>query len=441
MNRGCILTVMVVPTIFRFLPLTGAALALLLVGCPSGLQGDDDSASEAMRCSASWTSVPADGRFVFVDEVAEAGGDGSLEAPVQTLTEGLELARSTQAGYVLVYDGLYPATSAQPTFALGPGDDDLVIVGCGADTVVQGGDPQLPVFEIAGDVGGVELRNLAVDGGRRAVVIRDGAGSGAPIGLDGVTVQDSRRLAISIADVGTRAILRDVTVQGVDADGDGSLGYGVHVADAAVVTMESVTIDDATRVGLVIDGTGFGISDLVVTNTRPWADTLGRGVHLQNNANGAWSGGLVADNADAGVFLFRPGPVELADLVLRDTALSDVEGAPGVQSGAGMVATSNLFVDPGNPVEPRPLELSGCTFSDNARLGALVEGLGTEVTADGNVFTGNFIPDEETFPVADTLYFQRGATVEVTSGDLAEELPEELEQTILREELPLDAPD
>ncbi len=416
-------------------------LCAVLAACPMGSQDDDDSSADPLRCGDSWSSVPVDGRFVFVDELADPGGDGTMEAPLQSLTEGLALARTNQAGYVLVYDGSYAASAAQPTFSLGPGDDDLVIVGCGPETVVRGGDPQLPVFEIAGDVGGVELRNLAIADGRRAVVIRDGAGSAAPIGLDGVEVRDSRRLAISVDDVGTRAILRDVTVGVVDADDDGALGYGIHVADAAVVTMQTVTVDEATRAGVVIDGTGFGINGLTVTNTRAPAGLLGRGVQLQNNANGAWSGGGAEGNADAGVFLYRTGPVELSGLVLSDTALSDVEGAPGVQSGAGLVATSDLFVDPGNPVEARPLDLTGCTFSDNGRLGALVEGLGTEVTADGNVFEGNFIPDEETFPVADTLYFQRGATVEVTAGDPAEELPEELEQTVYRQELPLDTPD
>ena len=433
---------MVVRTLLRYILLVVCATGVLLSsGCSLGGQDDDDAGPDALRCGDQWSDVPADGSFVFVDALAEPGGDGSMEAPVGTLGEGLALARASQAGYVLIYDGSYPASDQQPTFTLGPGDDDLVIVGCGVDTEIESGSPLVPVFEIAGDVGGVQIRNLSVEGGRRAVLIRDGAGADAPITLDRVTVRDSRRLGVSVADVGTRAILREVTVQTVEADADGSLGYGVHLADAAAVILQQVSIVEATRAGLVIDGTGFGISGLRVRDTRPRDGFLGRGVHLQNNANGIWSGGLVEGNADAGVFLFRPGPVEIADVEITTTALSDIEGEPGATSGAGLVATSNLFVDPGNPVEPRPLALTGCTFADNARLGALVEGLGTEVTADGNGFVDNFIPDEETFPVADTLYFQRGATVDVVSGDPAEELPEELEQPLLRQELPLDGPD
>ena len=192
---------------------------------------------------------------------------------------------------------------------------------------------------------------------------------------------------------------------------------------------------------MFIDGSGFGIAGLVVQDTRPRDGLLGRGVHLQNNANGTWTSGRIEGNADAGVFLFRTGGVELEDVEITTTALSDVEGEPGAVSGAGLVATSNLFVDPGNPVEPRPLALRDCSFTGNARLGALVEGLGTEVTADGNEFVDNFIPDEETFPVTDTIYAQRGATVDVTAGDDAEQLPEELEQALFRAELPLDTPD
>ena len=432
---------MVVRTLQVLLLVVCAMGLLLSSGCSMVGEGDDDSDADALRCGDQWSTVPADGSFVFVDALADPDGDGSLEAPVRTLGEGLALARASQAGYVLVYDGAYPAASQQPTFTLGPGDNDLAIVGCGSDTVVTGGDPQRPVFEIAGDVGGVAIQNLAVEGGRRAIVIRDGAGATGPIGLQGVVVRDSRRLAISVADVGTRAILRDVFVDEVEADADGSLGYGIHVADAAVVNLETVTINLATRAGLVIDGTGFGINGLTVMLTRPVDGFLGRGVHLQNNANGTWTTGVVQGNFDAGVFLFRTGGVQLEGVEVSDTFLADVEGEPGVQAGAGLVATSNLFVDPGDPIEPRQLGLQGCTFADNARLGVLVEGLGTEVTADANEFTDNFIPDEETFPVTDTIYAQRGATVDVTTGDPAEQLSEELEQTLFREELPLDTVD
>jgi hypothetical protein len=423
----------------RWTPLVALLAAALLAGCNLSMGDDDDSSLLTHPCADEWL-IPPDANVIVAAADADAGGAGTLNDPAAGLTEALELARQRDAGYVVLNDGVYEAPGDEVAYRLTAGDDDLVIVGCSVDTVLQAvdvGGQRQSVFEIAGDVGGLELRNLTVQGGRRAVRVRDGAGSSLPIRLNNIRVTESQRLGISIHDVGTRAILTGVTVDDVVPDSDGALGYGISVVDAAGVSIAGGVVNEATRAGVLIDGTQVQIVSLMVMVTRQQDGFLGHGLHLQNNATGSLDGLTVVLNSGAGVFLYRTGGVSVVDSTIGPTGLSDIEGTPGAVSGAGLIATSNTFV--GDPGEARPITLTGNLFEGNTRLGALIEGLGIEGTLDANVFTDNFIPDEETFPVADALYFQRGATATVVSGEPAVELTAELEQELPRQELPVDS--
>ena len=74
----------------------------------------------------------------------------------------------------------------------------------------------------------------------------------------------------------------------------------------------------------------------------------------------------------------------------------------------------------------------------NQRLGAIVEGYGLVAQSASNEFVDNILPDEDTFPLDDSLYVQLGAEVESEAPDFTA-VPDGLEQVFFRDPLPLDS--
>jgi len=417
----------------RAIPLLCAAA--LLTGCPTGLTiGDDDDSALAPfeECTFTW-GVPTDAQAVIVDPLAGPGGDGSAQAPANSLQVGLDLARAGDISYVVLTEGEFGGAP----FVLGAADEGLQISGCGSGSVIKASGTL--GFDVADGVSGVTLRGLVVEDARVGVRIRDGAGADTPIRLFQVDIVDSVRLGVEVIDAGTRADLATVNVTNVSVDPAGdALGYGILGWGADLVRLTTVDIGGATRAGVCLSATTFEVLGLSVSSTEPFDGELGRGIQIQDGATGTLGFAAAALNSDAGLFLFQTGAVSVSESAFTATSAATVPDAPdGTISGAGIVASTGILVEPGDPPDPMVLVFDTNTVSDNARLGLLFEGFGIQASLDTTTLSNNFLPDEGTFPIEDAPFFQLGAEVDVVAGDPAVELLDDAIQTIYRVPLPV----
>lgn len=402
----------------------------LLVGCPSGLNLGDDDSADLEPCAFAW-GVPAGIQAVVVDPDADPGGNGSLQAPADSLQAGLDLARSNGLAWIVLTEGDFGGAP----FTLGAEDAGLQIVGCGDGTVIKAAGTL--GFDVLGGVSGVSLRELTIEDARVAVRVRDGAGSDTPIRLGNVAILDAVRLGIEIVDAGTRAELDGVNIDGVAADPAGDvLGYGILGSSADLVRIDGGSVVGATRAGVCLSASTFAVEGLMVSDTAPFDGSLGRGFQIQDGATGTLQSVGVFGSSDAGLFVLASGDVAVTGSTFADTQAVDVPDAPaGTTSGAGIVATSGVLVEPGDTPEPMNVTITGTTVGDNSRLGLLLEGWGTAATLTDVTLSNNFLPDEGTFPISDAPFFQLGAEVEVISGEAAVELTDDNVQTVYREAL------
>lgn len=381
-------------------------------------------------CAEAWGDL-ADSRVIYVDAEAEEGGDGSIEAPfvwldrhelitqdeqlVDPVDSGLEEARRTGARSIAVAPGDYPVALNLSNDDEQRSDSGLEIAGCGREHTTLSGiteesepgarDEVLqPVIRVAGSsTADVLVRDLTVSGGRRGVVVRDGAGFTGAIRIERVDVINSVRIGAVIDNGGTVAELRDVTVQGVDPD-EGEFGWGLSVQagvffpeDAPLpVLLDGVDVSGAQGIGVLVDGSWIELQEVSVTDTSPIGDQLGRGLQLQNRSWGGLSDVNVSGSADAAIYLHMPGR-------LVDSALSPIQIAGGsfgstdwadVNDGAGGTAADGLSASQGQagyPATDFGVVIDDASFANNPRTHVLAEGVAVEVGpntifSDGTVF-------------------------------------------------------
>lgn len=393
--------------------LVPASLALLaaavLAGC---VPPDDDDATDAGPCAETWGPAPAAGR-IHVDAAAAEGGTGSASAPFATLDLGLAEARATGIRQIVMAPGDYPGSWALSNDNEARLDSGIEIAGCGREETLlfgiieeeQVGDEMVyrlqPVLDIWGDTtAGIVVRDLGVTGGRRGIIVRQGAGATGPITIQRVDVLDSLRMGIVIDGATTAAHLLDVRVDGVEPE-DGEFGWGIAVQTAMwmggefleATVLQGVGVEGAQGLGILADGAWVEISDTTVAGVASVDGLLGRGVQLQRWTQGTLAGVTATGNHDAALFLEAPGridatgvvePITVTDCVLTGTLAADVPDSPGETSGDGLVATQWYAVEAVAASEFLVV-IDGSTLAPNERAEALAEAVTMEVGTD-NVF-------------------------------------------------------
>jgi hypothetical protein len=361
-----------------------------------------------------------------VDAAADAGGDGSLEAPMQDLEAALELARAGAATFVGLGPGSYSPPAARRRFALvgAEGGNDVTLAGCGAETELVAieavapsgaGDPELqPVLELADGIQGVRLRSLTLRGGRGGLVVSGGAGSQRPIVVEGVAIVDSVRFGISVTGQGALLTANGLRIQGVAAP-DGSFGIGAYAHEGGSVwepptgrfQVTGLDIEGVDGVSLLLDHASFVVDGGSVTDTRWLGGQTGRGVQVQNRASGRLIGLDIARNEETGVFVHQPEDVSLEGCTVQSTGRV---GPAGEELGGDGLGSSRAG-DEGE-VSTFILRLLGSSFLDNGRAGGIADGIEVHVDQN-NLFAGNgLVGKGETFPNApdiDALMLQGGA--------------------------------
>lgn len=439
-------------------------LLLPLAGCTAADDDDDTPPSNPSHpCDPVWGDLPATGRL-HVDAGATPGGDGSFAAPFDGLDGAVEASRSSGERQIVLAPGDYAGTWL---LSGSLGDNGLDIAGCGVDeTLLQGVvrstpippdqfiDRLQPVFDVTGaKTADLSIRDLSTDGGRRALIVRDGAGASGPIVLERLDVLDSVRLGVLIDGSTTLVHMTDVRVDGVSPE-NGNFGWGISVQSGRPVGVafdesllfSRVDVNDVQGLGVLVDGGFVEFEDVSVQGVQKAGGVLGRGLQMQNWSAGTLLGLSSFGNSDAAVFLESPGrpeagagptelpiPILLEDCTLGPTDDADVPGSPGVSAAEGLTATQYVAAVP-YPAATFLVVLDGTEFAGNERAHVLAETISIQVGGN-NVFGKG-----TTYPVA----AQGGALVEGIGGDPPGEDPEFLEGAdeleLNREPVELDDP-
>lgn len=422
-----------------FRPTVALAALLLTAACAPPISNlDPEPPPEFVdhACSEVWGAVPAGGR-VYVDPDGDPEGDGSVEAPLPTLDAAITAARLGGATSVALTEGVF-VDRAVLHLAEHAGMD---LTGCGrALTSLEPPEDYAdqPLVHVHDDADDVTVRDLALVGGRRALLIEGDVGADGPVVVERVTVTEPVRIGVVIAGPETVATLSDVLVEDPVVEEGKGWGISVQISafpseatmPAAPIVLEDVAVAGASGVGILVDGGWVQMADVEVTVTAPVDGELGRGLMLQQLAYGTLQGVTVNLSSDAGVFLHMPGrngePVSLVDCAILNTAAGLSDGEP---TGDGLVIGQG-----GEPVaaEEFPVVVSGSSIGESARTAVLAEGVHLTL-ADGNSLGG----EGTDYPV---VAGQAGALIDAAGDvqDLVEMLDEGDELSMLRDPLELD---
>jgi len=386
-----------------------AMIAVMVSGCTAPDGGDppgptpDEVVIDQGVCADAWGPVPDGGR-IFVDGDADGGGDGSIDAPFDTILDGIFASRAGGIRSIAIAPGEYEYLIQLNASVPGWPDGGLEIAGCGEDQttllatvdyeelpgggILQITQPNVVVSGVGSD--GIVLRDFTAIGGRRAITIRDGAGFGSPVIVQRVTLEDSIRAGVVVDGLDTVAHLLSMTVDDVlEEDG---LGRGISIQTSAWVTdtvsapteIDDTTVTGAVGAGILAEGGWNTLTDVTVTGTQSFEGQLGRGIQLQNRTRATLVGVTSTGNADAGLFVHLAG----REGVGVDVIDSDLSGTVEAEVGnTGSLAADGLSVSNGSDPGATSLmvTVTGTQFGGNARADVLVDGASVEL-GEGNSF-------------------------------------------------------
>ncbi|MCO4772724.1 MAG: hypothetical protein KDA24_22015 [Deltaproteobacteria bacterium] len=435
----------------------GALLGALVLatGCPTGdgveppTPTDDRQAEHP--CHDVWGPVPDAGRL-YVEEAAREDGDGSLDNPFDTVDAALVRARADGARSIAIAGGNYEGTYLLSNDVADWADSGLEITGCGRQNTmisgvirevgIGGGSTEMrlqPVFDITGDTtADLLVRDLGALGGRRTLVVRDGAGAFGPVVFQRVDVLQAVRLGVLIDGATTVAHLLDVVIEEVAAE-FGAFGWGVSIQTgqqlatefANPVVLEGLEVRDVRGLGVLADGAFLDLRGALITGVQSNADgRLGRGLQLQRWSQASLDDLEATQNSDAAVFLESPGraqyvtdengnpvmdeddnpvvervePVQLLNSILGDTSAATLPG--GGQTGDGLVATQFTGGGAGQPPEAFQVVIDGTEIAGNPRSQVLAEAVTASLGSNSIFSKGTAYP----------VVAQNGAIIEGLNG-------------------------
>lgn len=366
-------------------------LAAFTAGCPGrGPDCSDGQVLDGEQCVPAacgvgpWGSLPE--QAVHVSAGAAPGGDGTREAPLQTIADALEAAADGQVGIVALAAGRYPEA-----LALDDDHDGLSIAGRCADLVEIDGDgvtDRTATVESAISGGSAAVSGVTLTGGDFGgvfvsrgtlrlsdVVVADNVeaglwveGNSATLETDRVTVRGTRSNAAGDQGSGavvqgggtllardtalvanrwvglrvrgstTEVVLEDVEIRDTVPSDNGFDGIGIAVSEGAHVRVTRGTLANNTRQGVVLDGTGtlVEIDDSRIEGTVPGLEgTMGYGLRALPSATARLTNTVLDGNHSGGVVAAGAGAV----VELVDCEISGTRHPPETTQGVGLIAS------------------------------------------------------------------------------------------------------
>ena len=333
---------------------------------------------------------------IHVRTDGDDGGDGGHARPVATLQKALELA-----------------VLEQRPIAVGPGEftSSLSLFGAPSGIVIQGCSPQetvliaesdaLPVIDTNGATD-VVLGGFATLGGEMAIKVW----AGSTVDISDLLIDGSKGAGISMN--GGYSVLSRVEVTNPVASDQG-YAYGIAM-DGGEALLAQVSVRDATMAGILVGGgtvelIGVSVPLRVAKITRVNAgdmSLLGRGIQLQEYANGVFADVTLSDNADAGLYALRSA-VTSTNLTIEGTTAGVCEGCELQTGDAAVFSRGDSNVAPST----FQIALTDSVIDGADRTGFLFSGVTANVTGTLAQDCGHLVDEK-------ALLFQDGAVV---SGD------------------------
>jgi len=302
--------------------------------------------------------LPADEEVLFVLAGAEPGGDGSREAPYDSIVEAVEAASS--GSVVAVGRGTYDEVVDLPSGVTLQG-------ACVAETLVASSSPSSFSGTLNVEGRDTQVKSLRIGGRRLGVELQ---GSAFSVHLEGILVEGAQLTAL-LANGGGRLTAREVVVRDTQGlESDGTFGRGLDIEFGATAEVSRAVFERNREVAVVVSGAGSELSleNVLVRDTlsQQSDEAFGRGLTIGDGASATVCQGVFEGNRQAAITVDDEATeLSLLDVVIRDTLSRQSDGAGGhgldVQNGASATVTRTLFernIDGGVRVDDRATELS-----------------------------------------------------------------------------------
>ena len=331
--------------------------------CDDGFIEDDGDCVPETCGTGTWGALETDGDTVFVDGNAGDDGDGTADAPLQHIQDGLDLAAERGGGLVAVAAGTYTEN-----LQLGDEHDRVTLAGRCMDMVTvdgSAGEEDAPAVLVDG------VLDDTLEYGLSGLTIVEGPWTGIAHRAGTLTIEDTvldRNHTFGLMSWGsaTTTLLSRVTIRETRPYVDGRFGRGINVELHATVVAESCLLEHNAADGVFVqdDDSSVQLTDVAIRETQLDGDgENGRGISVQDNASLQATSCLLEGNHDVAVYASSEDAfVHLVDVEIRDTR-PDAEGLGG--RGIGVYDGASLLAE-------------GCLLEHNTEIGLRVDGEGAE---------------------------------------------------------------
>ncbi len=358
---------------------------------------DDSWPCDPGNCGdGTWGVLPLAADTVFVDVQANDGGNGSEQAPFQSIQTGLDAAAGAGGGMVAVAGGVY-----SENLVLTEEHAQVQLAGRCADRVfldgAAGGEDDATVLVegsfSSGD--GVQIAGLTVLGGQwGGVVVAAGH-----VVLEYAVIEQNVGAGVVVSYPGSHLSLTQVVIQDNNTGDNGSAGIGLIAQFEAYVEATDCLVARNAMYGIYATGPGthVALTDVEIRDTSSDPSLgYGRGIEVRSGAYLHACRTTVADNADIGI------SAQLANTSVRleDVEVLDTQPGSHGESGKGIVVAGGAFLD-----------ATSCLVERSTEAGIFVEGANTEA-AIGDVTVSGTSRDLAG-AAARGIHVREGATIEV----------------------------
>ncbi len=357
---------------------------------PTDTDTDTTPTAPVSPCATgTWGALPDPTTAIHVSTTGSDGAVGTWDDPLASVEAAIALSRADGGlRAIFVGPGSFDAALNLAHSVEDTTDDGLGIYGCGVDeTTLAAAGRTDPVVKVSGVVG-FTLDGFTLSGGRRALWIWQGATAE----ISNLAVIGSSRSGIVIdgSDTFTSATEVEVRDTVAEASGGGTdIGYGISL-QLGTLEMTGGGVYGSTGVGVLVHFGSLALDTVTIASTSSDdSGYFGRGVQLQELADGSFTDVTLTDNADAAIFALRALGTTIDGANITGTSAAQIPTtATPTTTGDGIVITQG---ESNYKVESFQAEINNSTVSGSDRAGVVVDGV-TVNSCTGNVVTGNRYP-------------------------------------------------
>lgn len=352
----------------------------------TGDSGDTSVGISGPCADGGWANA-SDESVLVLSTGDDSIANGTMSAPFGTVTAALSYAASAGNVNILIGPGTFIENVALQINEYA----GFVVSGCGSDETTLTSDGITSTFYVGG-IEGVQLSDLAIEGGDQGVYVNGGTLNVMRVAMSGALEQGVYLTG------GATVGMSDVSVES-------SGSYGIHVDGAATVVLIDATITNADQAGVFVEDSGSEafLEGVEITDTQ---GAPGFGVYAGEGSIVQAEDSVISGGMTAGVMGYDALSISLVDTTISDVAASDTSLEPVDQHSDGVVVMTGGQYDPAGYV----LAIDGLVVSDVGRAGVIASDVTVTELAGVSISAGYDASGV-------SVYLQSGATMGATSPD------------------------